>query len=68
MLILIGAKMILNEIAGYKEPVKQKDVVTKQREKIKKLAKAKRKKLKTHDEIRANSLKSLTSTLSNIHK
>lgn len=61
-----GSKMILTELAGYKEPVKQTNVVSKQRNKIEKLAKKKRKKA-THNDVRAASLKSLTSMLGGLN-
>ena len=57
--------MILNELAGYKEPVKQKKVISKQREKLLALAKKKRK--KTANDVRADSLKSLTSMLGGLN-
>ncbi len=60
--------MILLEIAGLPEPIKQKDVVKRQRAKLKKMVKNKRTKASTHDEIKNRSLKTLTATLSNIHK
>lgn len=60
--------MFLLEIAGLPEPIKQKDVVKRQRAKLKRLAKKKRAKIASHDDIKNRSLKTLTATLSNIHK
>lgn len=54
--------MILNELAGYSEPVTQNKVVAKQRAKLVALAKKKRKTI-SHDDIKAKSMKSLTSML-----